>query len=437
MENLLSSSIGMSKQVHCSKCSAQITLFDFPKTEYFVCQSCHYYFHFYTTDEIRTNKRLDKPQFSPVLKLGSLGIIHDVEFKVIAYLEKKEQGNEYSWREYILISKEKGYATLAEFDGHWSFIAGENFFEDFKTPISYGISVGYKNVEYKLFNAYTPIVTAMLGELEWNIFEDRIKATEFIAPPFMIVKEESTKPKQTNYYLGEYLDQSEIARAFNIDFKTLPEQTGLGAIQPSKHYERWISSANISAIALVAVLLIFLAFSFFKPPKEVINDDFMIVYDGKESLDSFKSFVTPSFNIDDASTNIEFEIATAVDNNWFETNIILVNEADNRTWEVSKAIEYYHGYEDGESWTEGSTKETIMLSNIPKGKYHLNVYPSSGDVNRNNLYIKATTNVSMWGNTLTIILLLCIYPIICWYIMRYFEKKRWENSDYSPFINGN
>ena len=426
----------LSETIACSICKQNIVLYEAAKSKYTVCPSCYSYLHIISTTECRLSKKLDQPEKVLVLKLGSTANIHGTEFKVIAYLEKKEANTSYAWREYILTSPDKGYVTLSEFDGHWNFIAGEDFLPDYKVPVSYGLSIGYKDVEYKLFNRYTPVVTAMLGEVDWDVVNERIKATEYIAPPFMVVKEVSKANNQINYYIGEYLDAEVIADAFKIDKNDLPKQIGIGANQPSKAFDRWTASLKITGIAIILVLLFHLLFNAIKPEMELINDDFLIVYDTKGGPDSFRSFITPSFTLDDESSNIEFEIASSVDNNWLETTIVLVNESDNKTWEVSKGIEYYHGTEDGESWSEGSTKESVMLSEIPKGKYHLNVYPSSGDVFRNNLYIKAVSNVTMWGNTITTILLLCIFPAICWLLMRDYEKRRWNNSDFSPFVNG-
>lgn len=435
METPAKSFFKLSETVTCPTCKQHVTLYDASRSEYAVCTSCFSYLHIISSELVRFNQTLKKTAHVPVIKPGAVATFHGIDYKVIAYLEKKEAGNDYAWREYILTSLNNGYLTISEFDGHWNLIGGQHFIPELENIISYGTSVGFKDVEYKLFNRYSPEVTAMIGELDWNIIEEKVKATEYIAPPFMIVKEVTGRTNLlTDYYLGEYLEPKEIAQAFGIDQTLLPNQTGIGANQPSKAYDRWMASLNISIIAILVILGLHFCFSIFKPKQELINDNFFIVADPKNGTDSYKSFVTPSFNLN-AQSNIEFEIIANVDNNWFETTIVLVNESDNRTWEVSKGIEYYHGYEDGENWTEGSTNESILLSAIPKGKYHLNVYPSSGDMYRNNLYIKAVANVDMWRNTIWAIIAFCIYPAICWYLMRNFEKRRWNNSDFSPFVN--
>ncbi|WP_231465505.1 DUF4178 domain-containing protein [Pedobacter sp. Leaf132] len=436
MENLTQPFFKLSEATVCQACKQNITLYDISKSNYVVCSFCFSYLQLNADKETIKKEQLKKPKLTPLLKIGSTATIRDTNFKVIAYLEKQEAGTKYEWREYMLTSLDKGYITIAEFNGNWSLIGGEKFIPDFKVPMSYGDTLGYHDVDYKLFNKYTPIINAMLGEVDWDIINEKVAASEFIAPPLMVVKEViNNDSRNPNYYIGEYLDANFIAETFNLDRTVLPIQIGIGAHQPSLSYDRWISSLNISIIAILLVLGLHFVLDIFKSEKELINSDFAISKNDKGDENSYKSFITPSFVINDGSSNIEFKISANLDNNWFETTIVLVNESDNRTWEVSKGIEYYHGYEGGESWSEGSREEKIMVSNIPNGKYHLNIYPSTGDHSSNSIYIRAVANSSMWRNTLLTMLAICIYPIVCYYLMRNFEKKRWENSDYSPFVS--
>ena len=54
----------------------------------------------------------------------------------------------------------------------------------------------------------------------------------------------------------------------------------------------------------------------------------------------------------------------------------LVNENNGEEVYASKDIEYYHGYTDGENWTEGSNSEDFNLCGVAAGKYHLTITPS-------------------------------------------------------------
>jgi hypothetical protein len=48
-----------------------------------------------------------------------------------------------------------------------------------------------------------------------------------------------------------------------------------------------------------------------------------------------------------------------VDNSWANVGLGLVNEKTNEIVYASKDIEEYHGYEDGENWSEGRRDESF------------------------------------------------------------------------------
>ncbi len=421
------------ENISCQKCGNTIVVHDLESCEYITCSTCYTYLQHINSTKFTINKTLNKTASSPSLAIGATGTLLENEFKVIAYLEKKEKGTQYIWREYTLYNYQKGYATLSEFDGHWSLIKGENFYPDLKELKDHHQRIDYQDIDFGLFNKYTPEITAAIGEFDYDVLNEKIKATEFIAPPLMITKE--TGGPKIAYYLGEYIESDTIAKTFNITEDRLPEKTGIGAIQPSKFFEKWNSLFTVTGIALVLVLVLHLVIGQVKPENVLIDQYFPIAHEKVNETNVIKPFITPSFNIKDISSNIEFAINTTIVNNWLEATIVLVNENDNRTWEVTKGIEYYTGYEDGATWSEGSQTANIMLSNIPRGRYHLNIYPVSNDNNQNGLVIKATANASMWRNTLITCLFLCMYPAYCWFRMRNFERKRWDNSDYSPYVN--
>lgn len=434
MTTLNLSSFPVSEVVICPQCEKQNVIYHFADCDYIACQSCRAYLVHTVGKEFQFKRTLNKLEFTPILKIGSVGVINNDEFKVIAYFEKRERGTTYKWREYSLFNYQKGYATLSEFDGHWSIIRGKEFFPDLADLTSnYESSIRYLNSDFHLFNKYTPEVISAIGEFGEDILSDKIKAVELVSPPLMLVKEK--QGNKATYYLGEYIEPKVIAEAFGVDLTTFPNKVGIGAIQPSKYLDRWNSLFTLSGLAIIGILLIHLLIGYLKPEKELFYESFQLTHSQANGKDVIKSFTTPSFEITDDYSNLEFYINSAVSDNWLEASMVLVNERDNRTWEVSKGFEYYSGVTEGEAWSEGDRYAEVMLSNIPKGKYHINIYPYSGDPNRDILLVKVTANASMWRNTLLTCLALCLYPAYCWYRMRNFEKKRWDNSNFSPFVS--
>ncbi|MFD1255266.1 DUF4178 domain-containing protein [Mucilaginibacter terrae] len=419
----------------CPQCNQSITLYDPAGSEFCVCPNCHSFIRFIADDYARTQKQAPLIKSDPIIPIGTEGVLKGIPYKVIAYIEKKESATVYAWREYLLYNYEKGYANLAEFDGHWNLVAGKAFYPELEGlgNNSWGF-VQYQNIEYKMFNKYTAVITGLIGEFDWDLLSEKIKVTEFIAPPFIIYKElgepAANKPE---LYLGEYTEASTIADAFKVDLNRFPDKIGIGANQFSMYYSRWYTVSRVTVFLILAMLAIQLAILLLKPEKVVMDQDFVIGYDSTKAGDDFKSFATPAFMVNDASSAMEINLGSAIDNNWLEATVTLVNEKTNQSWEVTEGVEYYHGYEGGENWSEGSQQTTVLLSSIPAGKYHLNVYPASGNKSLTNLRMAVTTNVTLWMNLFITCLLLCLYPIYCWVRMQNFEKQRWVNSDFSPY----
>ncbi len=448
MATVEKSSFPVPEDIDCPKCSEKFKLFDPEGSEFWVCPSCHGFIRFTTAHPTGIIQKQAQPiKEQPIIPLGSEGTLKGHQFKVIAYLEKKEQGTIYTWKEYLLYNFVKGYATLAVFDGHWNFIVDKNWEPSLENAYSDYDTATQLGVEYRIFNKYTPVTTGLIGEFDWDVLSDNPKTVEYIAPPFLLSEEkDSPGSKEPQFYWGEYTEPEEIAEAFGIDVNLFPAKEGIGANQTSVHSHNFDTLAKYTILAILGMLFLHFLIKVAKPEKDLVNSDFNIVFDrGPAQVDStgvvtwgvgtyeFKPFLTPSFEQKKGNVPLEIVVGSGVDNNWMEATVILVNDQTNESWEVTKGAEYYHGYEDGSNWTEGSREASIILSEIPEGKYHLNIYPASGDPAQTSMNIRVTSNVTLWRNILLTILVLILYPIYCWYRMRSFEKRRWMNSDHSPF----
>jgi ribosomal protein L37AE/L43A len=427
----------------CPQCQKQITIYDPIGSEIIVCTGCHAYLHF-TGSKYVVKDHVRAIQYNPVLPLGTEGVFRNIAYKVIGYLEKKEVGTEYEWREYMLYSFVEGYAFLAEYNGNWILVAGKKHYPILDSVVDNGDDdISVDGQDYRLYNKYTPDITALIGEYDWDALNERLKASEFILPPTMLVKEENIREHCTDYYWGRYIKADEIATGFNIPLENFPEKTEVGACELSPYRKRWRDMIKVTGILIVIVLVIQILLLILKPEKNLLDNSFNFSQQTLSTADSIKnlysgtyemkSFKTPTFVVDNASAPLDIELSSPVDNNWFESTIELVNEKDNQTWNLTKEIEYYHGYEDGDSWSEGSTNGEALVSSIPAGKYHLNVYPYAGASTVNQMNIKVTESEVLWRNILVTVLLLLIYPLYCWYRAYKFETNRWANSDYSPY----
>ncbi len=431
----------------CPHCRQGLKLYDPNGCEFYACPNCNSYLRFKTTNNAVVQKNSGAVKEKPIIPLGAEGQLKGYQFKVIAYLEKKEKRTVYSWKEYLLYNYEKGYATLSVFEGHWNFILDKHWEPSLEQVHSDSATATHQNTDYRIFNKYTPAITGIIGEFDWDVLSDHPKINEYIAPPFILFRETgATGTKNSQYYWGEYTEPEEIAKAFGLDISTLPAKNGIGANQPSSYSTRFGALAKYTMLAFLGLLLLHFLIKVAKPERELLNADYSISFDkGPAATDSlpivssgtnvyeFKPFLTSSFEQPDGSAPLEIELGSYVNNNWLEATVILVNENTNETWEVSKGIEFYNGYESGEYWQEGSRTASITLTEIPRGKYHLNIYPASGDATQTYMHITIKSNITLWKNIFLAFIVLCLYPAYCWFRGTSFEQKRWLNSDYSPY----
>ncbi|WP_256001830.1 DUF4178 domain-containing protein [Pedobacter deserti] len=437
MASLSLSSFPVPETFECPTCRATITLYDPQGSEYCACGSCAAYIRFSgETPEVIYKAR--KKAQTPLIPIGSEGVLKGYRFKVIAYIEKRENDPLYRWREYILYHYEKGYAFLSEFDGHWNLILGANFQPELESMVQSGKTLSYQggSTQYKLFHKYTPAIIAMIGEFDWDIRGEKIHISEFISPPFVISQEtEKGLHGKTQYYNGEYTEPQVIAEAFKLDINDFPSKEGVVSNQPSKGYESWSWTIKIALIAAMFIFVSEFLISSLRPERTLLDKTYYLMADSVKPVNEFNPFVTSSFEIHGSSA-LEMEVSSMLDNNWLEATIVLVNEASNQSWEVTKGIEFYQGYEGGEHWSEGSRVAAMMISEIPEGKYHLNVYAAGGDIRNGAVDIRVTANPVMWRNIFVAVLLISIVPITNLIRAYYFEKRRWSNSNYSPFSQG-
>ncbi len=97
-------------------------------------------------------------------------------------------------------------------------------------------------------------------------------------------------------------------------------------------------------------------------------------------------------------------------------------------------VEYYSGYSGGESWSEGNQTTEKMISALPAGTYQILLQPyreNFSSINDFNLSIVA--DVPIWSNFWITAALILLFPAIHWLREYTFEKRRWMNSDYTPY----
>jgi hypothetical protein len=307
----------------------------------------------------------------------------------------------------------KGYATLAEYNGHWNFVQ-----ELGATPVSGADgTLSYNDITYSSYSGYTAQTVQAAGEFPFKMTSSyEVKVTEYINPPYMLSVESSAE--EHVWYIGEYINNKDIKKAFQLE--TIMPPLGVGATQP------FISAFTSHALGKLAILitLIFCALHlvfYYAAEENVVFAETYFVSDSTAR----KEIYTKPFTLSEGSKNLEIKINTNVDNTWLYTGITLVNEANGDTYDLDIEAEYYHGYEDGSSWSEGSSWNSKVFSQVPGGKYYLIIYPDRQmSFAPSRLEITATRDVVITSNMLVSLGILLIFPAIYFLRKQSFESKR-------------
>jgi hypothetical protein len=469
--------------VTCPKCTAQVPCYDPASSVYFGCFHCRTYFAAKPTPgseaRVVTGFKRELPP-GPSLPLGATGTLGGYHCRLTGYQVRGEkQDRTAEWREYQLRPAEPISGDdpidfplqLAEYQGHWLLIRRARTF-----PATKG-NHSFQNKEwtsqstgntYRLWHRYQPVIRDAQGEFDWNILEDEhLKIQEFTCPPYLLSSEQA--PKSTSiWYLAEYLEPVQVATAFGLHVNTLSSRESPGAAQPNPHAQApawrlfgvaalllllltcWLTATRPSAtttetFTVPAVPAPTEAVA--SPPPGPVGDTLgraaastpvatppaAPATTTPASAGYSQMLVSKSFELTHPSA-VDINL-TALDlsNHWMEVTASLVNEQTGRGYEVTRSLEYYEGVEDGEHWTEGDRSASAVLSGLPPGRYHLNLYPSPEAGTRDTmLLLQVEQHASFASNFWLILALMSVVPLWHWARHGAFETSRWENSDFAP-----
>lgn len=404
-------------QTSCKKCGTVTSIENEFEAKSFGCSHCNSLFTF--EGELKTERQFDYRPINPILEVGAKGIIDGVEYEIINRLIKKFHAV-YYWREYTLKSKDDKYLYLSESDGHWILL--EEISESYDTSRRY-TTLTYKDLTYDLYENTKCAVVAAAGFFDYVVPNGNIQIIEYINPP-NIVSIEKYGDTETTYF-GRHFTTKEVKKAFGNP--NLPVKSGVGAVQP--YLFNFHNTAIIFCCIAILVLITQLVVNNNRVETEVLSKNFSFTeYNNKD-------FVSESFTLKGASAPLTISINSEVDNSWANAQIALVNEVTNEEEYANKDIEYYHGYTDGENWSEGGRSEEFNICGVGEGKYHLVITPQKqpDDTLNNRITVKAVWQAPSLWNFFISILIMGIALAAVFFMNKHFENRRWESSDFSPF----
>jgi hypothetical protein len=354
-----------------------------------------------------------------LLELGKRGKLKGITYEIVGFIVCQEEESGYEWQEFLLFNPAHGYAFLSETSGHWNYIISTLDY-----PVIDGNFTEFRidGLHYDIFTKYHRKIVYAEGEFYWNLIKDRIYVREYISPPYVLIQE--TSNRELSWYKGEYIETAEIEKAFQLQQVTFPAKKGVGSTQPAKTGYNSDILRKVLALSAVALTVLLIAIKFLLPEETIFEQTF--------STTESSPIITKSFILQNnvlGSSNLEVSLYSDVQDDWLETELTFLNEQTGTQYEMDMGVEYYSGYDGGESWSEGSHSTEKLISAMPAGRYRIQVTPLTGKP-PHDFRLKVTKNVAMWSNYFILLGVLGLGLLIDYIITSSFEKKRWENSDF-------
>lgn len=413
----------MVKAITCPSCGGRVNVKYAERSLCCVCPSCLTVLS-NENESVKILVENQKKRATPIITLGERYHFHGHDWEAIGFLLRSDSSETYKWSEYLLFNPYVGYRFLVCMDGHWSYVVKTK-----SAPVvnESAQTAVYLSKTYKLFHKGKVKTLFAQGEFYWKVKADElVQAVDYICPPEILSLEKDAD--EEIWSVGEYVRRKDIEKAFKL-VGLMPLDVGVAPHEPSGRDDSKVMGAYVGYLVMTLLL---------------IQLGFMVAFK-RNSIMQFTSAYTvqgqtvqsPPFILSDKTGYIEARLRAPVSNSWFEYTGEIVNEETGEEYEYDQGVEFYSGYDYDGSWSEGSQSAERWLPSLPPGTYHLNVTPGQGSAQGLTYDIEFSQGNLSWGNFFFTLFLICVYPI--YYIMRSssFEKRRWSQSDYSPYRSAN
>jgi len=256
----------------CPNCQAPLSLRRPDDSRTVVCESCG------SASSIDEHKKLallfpQKLRFDPKIPLGARARFDEALLKnarvqdnlkslnveVVAFVVRSvvEDGETFTFDEYLLATPKQGFFWLVESDGQWSLFRPLSAADVVEHPGA----AQYQGGRYMLEGQSTPKVEQVMGELYWQVkLGDKSRATDYTRMKYRLTVEKTKD--EVNWTFGFPVPRSELARTFGV---ALPISTS-SSFGGSPYASSYDSSSMYSspqqlptwAVVLIVLVIIFL-----------------------------------------------------------------------------------------------------------------------------------------------------------------------------------
>lgn len=418
-----------SARLNCTNCGGALELHAPDQAERIWCPYCGAG-HDISEGQLKFFAMLKKNKVEPVIPLGATGTIDGDAYVIAGFLQRSVRfDREYYWTEYLLYNRSKGFRWLVHSDDHWSFVEPieAGWVADY-APRGAAKTIVRDGRSYRLFQSAVAKVTYVLGEFYWRVeVGEQVDAVDWIAPPHGISKEITKQgAREISYSHARYMTPDEVETAFNV--RNLARPTAVGPMQPfigSDLTKPW-------AIMVALILLIALVVGATRLRRTILDQSFELTpVPGTD--EPARIFFTPTFELS-GGRNLMIDAYANVQNSWAYVAGDVVNESTSTTESFELELERYSGYEDGSSWSEGTNARSVYISAPPKGRYalRLEAHWEKGKA-PSALRVVVMEGVFRWSHFIAALVAVSLLALPALVRKITWERRRWEDSAYSPY----
>jgi hypothetical protein len=436
---LVAPPVAKTKSLSCPNCGGPVELRGFGRALSVVCPQCLSVLDASTPELKIIQEVQSKQRVTPKIPLGTRGKFGGVAWEAIGFQCRTvyEDGEAFSWYEYLLFNPYKGFRYISEYDGHWNYIVPLEP-QPVRIALARRPGVQFEGRTYKHFSGAEAATTFVLGEFPWRVnVGEKVICDDFVDPPTVLSSE--TTADEITWSRGEYTPGVEIWKAFALPGSPPPAR-GVYLNQPSPYGKGGMWGNFGWLLAMLILLAIF--FAIFSRGNIVFQESYRFSTADKGE----PSLVTPVFNLEGRTAALELKVHTNLSNNWAYFNFALINQDTGTAYDFGREVSSYSGSDSDGAWSEGGDTSTVYIPSVPPGHYYLRIEPEM-DATAGRFQIKSNTRINNMVYDVTLrhdvmnsvwiwiaAALLLIPPVFHSIRARSFEASRWVQSDYPPVI---
>jgi len=403
------------RNLSCPQCGGQLDWpsgLERPKT--LACTHCTAVLNLSDTHPTLTGKRNSVLEKQFDLEIGDEGEVLDQRYSVIGRLYYSEYGSDPT-HEYLLWSQAAGYRWLAHYAGNWTLAQptglGPPWTEVKRLKAKDKVEIA--GTSFRFFERGSLELKYVDGALPWEAaLGDRTQYASFIAPSRGITLEKSGS--EVECFVSQHVDGKALLESFGRPDSYSPPSE-IGALRPNP-LARW-KLKLVAALVLFGMVNLWLAVSAHNPGSTLAS----VTLHGSSGNEPV---VSESFRITEGTQILGLHVEAGVDNGWvYVTGELLDTTGESVLGVTGAEVSYYHGYEGGESWSEGSKSKRSLLQAPGPGTYRFST-SKEGD-QAVPVRVVLTRGDRLVRYPLLLGIFLFLYP--AWALARSagFERRRW------------